>query len=99
MVEAMDESLGRVLARLEALGLTDNTLVVFWSEVSQFHQHNNIPLAIFGGESLGLQHNRVLRYDERYTNDLWTSLSPLFGVDMPSFGSEDLNAGPLPELV
>ena len=32
MVEAMDESLGRVLAKLETLGLTDNTLVVFFSD-------------------------------------------------------------------
>lgn len=32
MVEAMDESLGRVLARLKSLGLTDNTLVVFTAD-------------------------------------------------------------------
>ena len=32
MVEAMDESLGRVLAKLESLGLSDNTLVVFTSD-------------------------------------------------------------------
>ena len=32
MVEAMDESLGRVLAKLKALGLTDNTIVIFFSD-------------------------------------------------------------------
>ena len=32
MVEAMDESLGRVLAKLEALKLTENTLIVFFSD-------------------------------------------------------------------
>ncbi len=32
MVEAMDESLGRVLARLKALGLADNTIVIFFSD-------------------------------------------------------------------
>lgn len=32
MVESMDESLGRVLAKLEALGLTDNTVVMFLSD-------------------------------------------------------------------
>lgn len=31
MVESVDESLGRVLAKLEALGLNDNTIVVFTS--------------------------------------------------------------------
>jgi arylsulfatase A-like enzyme len=32
MVGAMDESLGRVLGKLETLGLTDNTLVIFFSD-------------------------------------------------------------------
>ncbi len=32
MVESMDESLGRVLARLKELGLADNTIVIFFSD-------------------------------------------------------------------
>ena len=32
MVGAMDESLGRVLGKLETLGLSDNTLVIFFSD-------------------------------------------------------------------
>lgn len=32
MVEAMDESLGRVLAKLKTLGLEENTIVVFFSD-------------------------------------------------------------------
>ncbi len=32
MVEAMDESLGRVLAKLDELGLTKNTIVIFFSD-------------------------------------------------------------------
>lgn len=32
MVESVDQSLGRVLAKLEELGLTDNTLVIFFSD-------------------------------------------------------------------
>jgi arylsulfatase A len=32
MVETVDESLGRVLAKLEELGLSDNTIVVFFSD-------------------------------------------------------------------
>jgi arylsulfatase A-like enzyme len=32
MVESMDESLGRVLAKLEELGIADNTIIVFFSD-------------------------------------------------------------------
>ena len=32
MVEAMDESLGRVMEKLDGLGLTDDTIVVFYSD-------------------------------------------------------------------
>jgi len=32
MVEAMDESLGRVLDKVKALGLSDNTIVIFYSD-------------------------------------------------------------------
>jgi arylsulfatase A len=32
MVTAMDESLGRIVARLEALGLEEHTIIVFFSD-------------------------------------------------------------------
>lgn len=32
MVESMDESLGRVVSKLEALGLADNTIIIFYSD-------------------------------------------------------------------
>jgi arylsulfatase A len=32
MVEAMDQSLGRIMKKLETLGLTDNTIVIFYSD-------------------------------------------------------------------
>ena len=32
MIEAMDESLGRILGALEAYGLTDNTIIIFFSD-------------------------------------------------------------------
>ena len=32
MVEAMDESLGRILRKLEDLGLTDDTIIIFFSD-------------------------------------------------------------------
>jgi len=32
MVESMDESLGRIMKKLEELGITDNTIVIFYSD-------------------------------------------------------------------
>ena len=43
MVESMDESLGRVMARLEELGLADNTIVIFVSDNGGMSAANGIP--------------------------------------------------------
>ena len=32
MIASVDESIGRVMGKLDALGLTDNTVVVFFSD-------------------------------------------------------------------
>tara|TARA_A100000164_G_scaffold82201_1_gene69873 strand:+ start:848 stop:2461 length:1614 start_codon:yes stop_codon:yes gene_type:complete len=45
MVESMDESLGRIVDHLEELGLTDNTLIVFFSD------NGGMSGANFGGAS------------------------------------------------
>jgi arylsulfatase A-like enzyme len=37
MIETLDDSVGRILAKLEALGLTDNTLVIFTSDNGGLH--------------------------------------------------------------
>jgi hypothetical protein len=78
--------------------LLDNTMVPFFSEVGQFHEHNDVPFALFGGKKFGLQGGRALRYPGRTPNDIWVSVAKLFGVEMPTFGDAALNAGPLPEL-
>lgn len=51
MIEAMDRSIGRVLAELEELGLSDNTLVVFTSDNGGFG---------------GVADNRPLREEKGY---------------------------------
>ena len=79
--------------------MLDNTVVVLFAETSQFHEHENIPLIIFGGQKLGIPGNRVLRYTGRWTNDLWPTLSPIFGVTLPEFGDTALNKGKLQGLV
>lgn len=79
--------------------LLDNTVVVFFAETSQFHEHENIPLVIFGGQKLGIVGNRVLHYKKRWSNDLWPTLAPIFGVNLPEFGDAGLNRGKLQGLV
>jgi len=49
MVEAMDQAVGRVLAALDRLGLSDNTVVIFTSDngglsTSEGHPTSNLPL-------------------------------------------------------
>ncbi len=49
MVQSMDESIGRVLDKLEQLGVADNTIVIFMSDngglsTSEGHPTSNVPL-------------------------------------------------------
>ena len=78
--------------------LLDNTMVPFFSEVGQYHEHNDVPFAFFGGKKFGLTGGRCLTYPGRTPNDVWVGAARAFGVDMPAFGDAPLNAGPLPEL-
>jgi arylsulfatase A-like enzyme len=58
MVESMDESLGRIVARLDALGLSENTLVVFTSD--------NGGLATLEGPNTPATNNAPLREGKGY---------------------------------
>ena len=78
--------------------LLDNTMVPFFSEVGQYHEHNDVPFALFGGAKLGLTGGRCLTYPGRTPNDVWVGAARAFGVDLPAFGDPALNGGPLPEL-
>ena len=53
MVQSVDESVGRVLARLGALGLAENTVVIFMSD--------NGGLSTLGGDRIGPTSNAPLR--------------------------------------
>jgi arylsulfatase A-like enzyme len=49
MVQHLDESVGRVLAKIEQLGLSDNTIIIFMSDngglsTSEGHPTSNLPL-------------------------------------------------------
>jgi hypothetical protein len=98
---------GTVAAWVKDLGATpdmdgtpmlDNTIIMFASEVSQYHEHENIPLALFGGKNLGLQGGRCLNYNSRTPSDMWVGVAKAFGVEMATFGDAQYNKGALPEL-
>jgi hypothetical protein len=78
--------------------LLDNTMTPFFSEVGQFHEHNDVPFILFGGKRFGVTGGRCLTYPGRTPNDVWTSVAKGFGMEMPTFGDAMFNAGALPEL-
>jgi hypothetical protein len=86
------------IKEVDGSSLLDNTLVPFFSEVAQYHEHNDLPWALFGGKKLGHEGGRALRYPGRTPNDLWVSVAARLGVDLPTFGDAGLNQGALPEL-
>ena len=77
----------------------DNTVVVLWSETSEAHAHEGIPVMLFGGRRLGLRGGRCLRYGGRPSNNLWATLAPLFGVTLDKFGGLEQAPVALPELL
>jgi hypothetical protein len=78
--------------------LLDNTLVVFFTEVTigNIHSWTQTPVIFFGGKSVGLQTGRYMDMKGRYMNDIWASTLAAFGVPLPSnnmFGGYDVWAG------
>ena len=92
--------IGELAALKESDGsaLLDNTMVPFFSEVGQYHEHNDVPFALFGGKKFGLTGGRCLTYPRRTPNDVWVGAARAFGVELPAFGDPALNGGALPEL-
>jgi hypothetical protein len=77
--------------------MLDNTLIFFFSEVGQWHEHDDVPLALIGGRNLGNVGNRCLRYD-RQVNDVGMAILQALQVPRTSFGNEDWFTGAAPEL-
>jgi hypothetical protein len=87
------------IKEVDGSSLLDHTLVPFFSEVGQYHEHNDVPFALFGGSTLGHTGGRCLTYPGRTPNDVWVGVARAFGVELGTFGDKALNAGPLPELL
>ena len=77
--------------------MLDNTLIMFFSEVGQWHEHNDVPLAIIGGKNLGNVGNRVLRYS-RQVNDVGMAIAKQLQLPVTTFGDARWFKGPAPEL-
>jgi len=78
--------------------MLDNTLIYMFFETAQYHEHNDIPLAMFGGKNLGLVGNRVLRYNSRQINDVQMSVLKAFGTKRATFGDLRWFKGAAPEI-
>jgi hypothetical protein len=66
--------------------LLDNTLIYFFAETAQYHEHNDIPIVLIGGKNLGNVGNRCLRYNARQVNDISFAILKQLGVNRTTFG-------------
>lgn len=97
MIEAVDQSVGRVVAKIDELGLADNTLVVFTSDNGGIHEVSQLePLrgekgSLFEG---GVRIPCVMRWPGKVEAGS-SSATPITSVDyLPTFAS--LAGAPLP---
>jgi hypothetical protein len=74
--------------------LLDNTLVVFFNECSDGNSHDihNMPIAMFGGKTLGLQSGQHLHFNGRFMTDVWSAVATAFGAPM-KFGDSAFATG------
>lgn len=80
--------------------LIDNTAITLSSDVSEYHNHVNVPYLLIGGKNLGVKGGRVMNYPGASSNDVISSLlKPLGVTDTDKFGDPMRAQGPLPELV
>jgi hypothetical protein len=80
--------------------LIDNTVITLSSDVSEYHNHVNVPFVVAGGKNLGIAGGRVLNYPGGASNDVFSSLLKPLGIDTTDkFGDPIWAKGPLPEFV
>lgn len=109
------ERFAYTIARLDALGILESTVVVWASEISEHHNQNNYVNVVGGGSALGIQLGKHIQYpfygDEgglvgtgrdsrnRSMADLWITVQHAMGVNSNSFGDAEYSNGPLTELL
>lgn len=75
--------------------ILDNTLVPYVTEVSQAtHEHDPMPLVIFGGKNLGLKGGQFLAFKGRPYADFLLTLAQAFGVAVADLQGQPLLNAP-----
>ncbi len=75
--------------------LLDNTVVPYLSEISQAtHEHNPMPLVIFGGGNQGLSGGQFLTFTGRPYADFLLTLAQAFGVSITDLQGQPLLDAP-----
>ncbi|MDX2019699.1 MAG: DUF1552 domain-containing protein [Deltaproteobacteria bacterium] len=80
--------------------LIDSTLVWYVSEIATGgHSLTDMPFLLFGGDGVGLKNRgRVLDVGAKHSsNDVWTSIAPVFDMTLTSFGNPAF--GPIAGLI
>jgi arylsulfatase A-like enzyme len=83
MVESVDIGVGRIMAKLDALGLSDNTVVIFYSDNGGYAgATNNAPLRGHKGMPYegGIREPLAIRWPEKIRSGS-TNGTPVIGVD------------------
>ena len=75
----------------------DNTVLLWVNGLTRgnWHNHDNQPIVLAGGENLGLATGQLAKYDSRTTNDLYVNVLNAFGVQTSTFGDQNFVSGPL----
>lgn len=74
------------------------------------HNHHNMPFTLLGGGAGRLRGNQLVEFPvlapnvqasngERSHNDLLVTLAQIMGVNLQTFGKEEYNTAPIPELI
>ena len=110
MVQSLDENVGRVLKALDRMGISDETLVVFFSDNGGLHRNTtNVPLSQGKGyyHEGGIRVPLIMRYPGRVTagseseqpvisNDLFPTLLDLAGLPLrPQDHKDGISLKPL----
>jgi hypothetical protein len=100
------EQLGKFLDRLDGVeepggGTMLDSSVVLWTTEHKTkngtHDRRDVPFLLAGSAGRAFRTGRVLRFDRRPHNDLYTAIAHAFGfTDVQAFGDPDVATGPLP---
>lgn len=81
---------------VDGFSLLENTLVVYTSPIRDgSHSQRQIPVALFGGDSLGHSGNRVFDAGSRPMNDLWLAIADKFEAPLDTLGVAGQTTGPM----